>query len=227
MLTSADGEELHRAQRVTQYVRTGLEELSDAYPAMLGRLREILLSELQVPNASSAMLNELRGRAENVRELGGDHRLEAFIVRLVRLDGSDEAIEGLAGMAVNRPVHAWTDTDVDRAGVELASMARQFVHVEAFARVKGRKAKRHAIAVIVGVDGQPTPVHGEFKIADRDAQSVTSVVERMDAVLRQSDEPRREIVLAALAELSARYLRTGVTPARRRRTSKGTRRASR
>ena len=160
----ADGEELDRAQRVTQYVRTGLAELSDAYPAMLGRLREILLSELQVPNASSAMLNELRGRAENVRELGGDHRLEAFIVRLVRLDGSDEAIEGLAGMAVNRPVHAWTDADVDRAGVELASMARQFVHVEAFARVKGRKAKRHAIAVIVGLDGQPTPVHGEFKI---------------------------------------------------------------
>ena len=223
----ADGEELHKAQQVTQYVRTGLAELCDAYPAMLGRLREILLSELQVPNASSAMLNELRGRAENVRELGGDHRLEAFIVRLVRFDGGDEAIEGLAGMAVNRPVHAWTDADVDRAGLELASMARQFVHVEAFARVKGRKAKRHAIAVIVGIDGQPTPVHGEFKIADRDAQSVTSVVERMDAVLRQSDEPRREIVLAALAELSARYLRTGTTPAQRRRTTRGTRRASR
>ena len=221
-----DGAELHRAQRVTQYVRTGLAELSDAYPAMLGRLREILLSELQVPNASPTMLDDLRARAENVRELGGDHRLEAFIVRLARFDDSDDAIEGLAGMAVNRPIHAWSDPDIDRAAVELANMARRFVHVEAFARVKGRKAKRHAISVIVGIDGQPTPVHGEFQIADRDAKSVTSVVQRMDAVLRQSDEPRREIVLAALAELSARYLRTGTTPARRR-THKRTRRTSR
>ena len=226
LLGDADGAEFHRARRVTQYVRTGLAELSDAYPAMLGRLREILLSELQVPSASPAMFDDLRGRAENVRELGGDHRLEAFIVRLARFDGSNEAIEGLAGMAVNRPIHAWSDPDVDRAAVELANMARRFVHVEAFARVKGRKAKRHAISVIVGIDGQPTPVHGEFKIADRDVESVTSVAESMDAVLRQSGEPRREIVLAALAELSARYLRTGTTPARRR-TPKRTRKASR
>ena len=221
-----DAGEADKAHRAAQYVRAGLAELSDAYPGMLGRLREILLSELQVQNASPAMLDELRARAENVRELGGDHRLEAFIVRLVRFDGSDDAIEGLAGMAVNRPVHAWSDPDVDRAAVELANMARRFVHVEAFARVKGRKAKRHAIAVIVGIDGQPTPVHGEFQIADRDVKSVTSVVESMDAVLRQSDKPRREIVLAALAELSARYLRTGTTPARRR-TTKRTRKASR
>ena len=221
-----DAGEADKAHRAAQYVRAGLAELSHAYPAMLGRLRETLLRELQVPNASPAMLDELRARAENVRELGGDHRLEAFIVRLVRVDGSDEAIEGLAGMAVNRPVHAWSDPDVDRAAVELANMARRFVHVEAFARVKGRKAKRHAIAVIVGIDGQPTPVHGEFQIADRDVKSVTSVVESMDAVLRQSDKPRREIVLAALAELSARYLRTGTTPARRR-TTKRTRKASR
>ena len=221
-----DGAELHRAQCVTQYVRTGLAELSDAYPAMLGRLREILLSELQIPNASPVMLDDLRGRAENVRELGGDHRLEAFIVRLARFDGRDEAIEGLAGMAVNRPIHAWSDPDVDRAAVELANMARRFLHVEAFARVKGRKAKRHAISVIVGIDGQPTPVHGEFNIGDRDAKSVASVVERIDAVLGQGDEPRREIVLAALAELSARYLRTGASR-NRRRTRRGTRRTLR
>lgn len=202
-----EGTEFHTAQRVTEYVSTALSELSDAYPAMLRRLREILLSELEVPNASQAMLHDLRARAENIRELGGDHRIEAFIVRLARFDGSDEAIEGLAGMAVNRPIRAWTDPDVDRAAVELASMARRFVHVEAFARVKGRKAKRHAISVVVGMDGQPKPVHGEFKIADRDMKSVKSMVERMDRVLRKGDEPRREIVLAALAELSTRYLR--------------------
>ena len=140
-------------------------------------------------------------------------RLEAFIVRLARYDGSDDAIEGLAGMAINRPVHDWSDADVDRAMVELADMARRFVHVEAFARVKGRKPRRHAVAVVVGFDGQPNPIHDEFEIADRDLESVASVMESMDAVLRQNGESRREIVLAALAELSARYLRAETAPA--------------
>ena len=86
---------------------------------------------------------------------------------------------------------------------------------EAFARVKGRKPRRHAVAVVVGFDGQPNPVHDEFEVADRDLESVASVMERMDAVLRDSGESRREVVLAALAELSARYLRGGPAPAPR------------
>ena len=210
------GGEAARAKRAAERVRAGLGELRDAYPMMLGQLREALLSELQVPSPSPAMLDELRARADNARELGGNHRLEAFIVRLARFNGSDDAIEGLAGMAVNRPVHDWSDSDVDRATVELADMARQFVHVEVFARVKGRKPRRHAVAIVVGFDGQPNPVHDEFEVADRDLESVTSVMERMDAAVRDSGESRREIVLAALAELSARYLRDGTAPTTRR-----------
>ena len=68
--------------RIARRSRFGLVsgELRDAYPMMLSRLREVLLSELHVPNTSPAMLEELRARAKNVRELGGDHRLEAFII---------------------------------------------------------------------------------------------------------------------------------------------------
>ena len=216
IVRDVDGGEAARAKRAAQHIRAGLGELRDAYPMMLSELREVLLSELEVPNASPAALEELRARADNVRELGGDHRLEAFIVRLARFDDSDDAIEGLAGMVVNRPAHDWSDSDVDRATVELADMARRFVHVEAFARVKGRKPRRHAVAVVVGFDGQPSPVHEEFEIADRDLESVESVMESMDAVLRRNGESRREIVLAALAELSARYLRDGTATVPRR-----------
>ena len=84
-------------QQIAGRVREGLTELRQAYPTMLNRMRETLLAELQVPNASPSMLAELRARADNIRELGGDHRLEAFIVRLARLEGSDEDMEGLAG----------------------------------------------------------------------------------------------------------------------------------
>ena len=195
-------------RRTAGQVREGLMELRQAYPAMLNRMRETLLAELQVPNASPALLAELRVRAENIRKLGGDHRLEAFIVRLARFEGHDEEMESLAGMAVNKPPRDWVDPDIDRAAVELAEMAQRFVRAESFARVKGRRDKRHAMAVIVGMEGRPVPVHAEFDVADMDRPEVKSLIERMDTVLQESSEARRNIILAALAELSARYLDT-------------------
>ena len=193
-------------QEVSRRAREGLMELQQAYPAMLNRMREVLLAELQVPNASPSMLAELRARADNVRDLGGDHRLEAFIVRLSKFEGRDQDIEGLAGMAANKPPQAWVDPDIDRAAIGLAEMAQRFIRAEAFARVKGRQDKRQAMAVIVSMDGRPTPIHDEFHITDRDHKEVRSLIERVDSTLRGSGEERRNIILAALAELSARYL---------------------
>ena len=203
--TQGVGEE-EATQRIASQVREGLVELRQAYPTTLNRMRETLLAELQVPNASPSMLAELRGRAENIRELGGDHRLEAFIVRLARFEGRDEDMESLAGMAVNKPPRDWVDPDIDRAAVELAEMAQRFVRAESFARVKGRRDKRHAMAVVVGMEGRPTPVHAEFDVTDMDRPDVKSLIKRMDTALQESGEVRRNIILGALAELSARYV---------------------
>ena len=191
---------------IADQVRDGLTELQQAYPTMLNRMREMLLAELQVPNASTSMLAELRARADNIRELGGDLRLEAFIIRLAQFEGRDEDMEGLASMAVNKPPRDWVDPDIDRATVELAELAQQFIRVEAFARVKGRQDKRHAMAVVVGMGGQPALVHDEFEITDLDQPAVRALVERVDAALRDNGQDRRNIILAALAELSAQYL---------------------
>ena len=196
--------------RIAIRVRDGLMELKEAYPAMLNRLRETLLDELRVPNASASMLAELRDRAKNIRELGGDHRLEAFIIRLAEFQGNDADMENLAGMAVNKPLHQWVDADIDRAAVELADMAQRFVRAEVFAHVKGRADKRHAMAVVVGLDGRPMPVHEEFDIADHDRADVRRIMGGLEKVLSESGEGRRNVILAALAELSARYLDTDI-----------------
>lgn len=201
----ADAEE-DAAKRIADRVRLGLTELVEAWPAMLGRLREILLSELQVPNSSPAMLAELRDRADNIRELGGDHRLEAFIVRLSRFEGTDADIEGLASLAVNKPPQAWVDPDIDSATVEIAAMAQRFLRAEAFARVKGRPDKRHSMAVVVGLGGVPATLHDEFAVADLDRPDVESLASQLEAVLSDTSEDQRHVVLAALAEVSARYL---------------------
>ena len=109
-------------------------------------------------------------------------------------------------MAANKPPGNWVDADVDRASVELADLAQRFVRVEAFARVKGRASKRHAIAVVVGIGERPAPFHDDFQIGDLERAEVEALVAQMGKVLDDSGKGRRNIVLAALAELSARYL---------------------
>ena len=207
VLPNAQGVELKdTSEEIADRVRNGLTELIQAYPNMLNRIRETLLTELQVPNASPSMVAELRARAHNIRELGGDHRQEAFIVRLAEFEGGDDDMAGLAGMAVNKPVQNWVDPDIDRATVELATMAQRFIRAEAFARVKGRKDKRNAMAVIVGMGGQPKLAHEEFEITERDQPDVKKLIDRVDVTLRDNGKERRNVILAALAELSARYL---------------------
>ena len=187
-------------------LREGFSELRQAYPTLLQRLKETLLTELHVPNHSAPMLAELRTRAANVRELGGDHRQEAFVVRLTRFYGSDSEMESLASMAVNKPPNRWVDADVDRAKVELAAMSRKFVNSESFAHVKGRPDKRHAMAVVVGPAGGSDPVHDEFEVTDLERPEVDTVIAHFEEALQDSGEKRRHVILAALAELSSRYL---------------------
>ena len=195
---------------ISNNVRTGLMELRDAYPAMLRRLRETLLVELQVPNASVSLLGELRARAENVRQLSGDHRLEAFIVRLSHFYGSDQDMESLASMATNKPPPTWVDTDIDRAAVSLAEMAQSFIHLESYAHVKGRPDKRHAMSVTVGMNGSRATMQDVFDVTDIERQEVELLIKRMEKTLEESGEPKRQVILAALAELSARHLSSPV-----------------
>tara|TARA_R110002124_G_scaffold273076_1_gene442385 strand:+ start:7758 stop:11159 length:3402 start_codon:yes stop_codon:yes gene_type:complete len=198
--------------RVVASVRGGLEELVHAYPEMLNRLRDIMLAELQVPNASPESLAELRDRAENIKQLAGDFRLDAFVVRLAAFDGTDKSFEGIASLATNKPPRDWVDPDLDQAAIEIADMAQKFLRAETYARVKGRPDKRHAMAIVIGTNGRPTPLLEEFDLADSERDAVNALVERVEAMLDGSDTSRRSIILAALVELSARYMRDSHAP---------------
>ena len=196
-------EDLHR---VIASVRGGLEELIRAYPEMLHRLRETMLGELQVPNISPQSIAELRDRANNIRQLAGDFRLDAFVGRLSQFAASDDSFEGIASLAANKPPRDWVDPDLDQAAIELADMAQKFLRAEIYARVKGRSEKRQAMAVVIGVNGRPAPLLEEFHIAESDRAAVNHLIERVAAALEKADTSRPSIILAALAELSTRYM---------------------
>ena len=189
---------------VVEEVREGLEELVHSYSSMLHRLNDLMLAELQVPNTSAQALGELRARAENIKEIGGDFRLNAFTSRLAVFRGEEEDIEGIASLAANKPPRDWTDPDLERASVELADLSQRFIRAENFARVKGRTDKRHAIAVVIGVGRRPTPAHIEFEVTDTEIGSIETIIGRIEDALDVDNEKNRK--LAALAELSSRYM---------------------
>lgn len=191
---------------IIQDIHDGLNELVNAYPSMLHRLSEQMLEELQVPNTSPQSLRELRTRAENIRALGGDFHLEAFIARLSQFEGRIADIEGIASFVTNKPPRNWTDPDLNTAAIEITALAQQFIRNESFARVQGRRDKRHALAVVVGIDGRPSPVHHEFSISDTERSDVDNLIGRLKAAVSDDISVSRNILLAALAELSAQYM---------------------
>lgn len=193
-------------RNIVSIVKEGLQELVQAYPLMVHRQRDMLLAELQVPNLSRQSLLELRERAENVKELAGDFRLDAFVGRLAQFEGDDEGFEGIASLAANKPPRDWVDPDMDRASIELADMAQKFLRAETFTRIKGRPEKRHAMAVLVGVEGRPAPLLEEFDVIDSDREAIDELIDRVSEALDTADNKSRSIILAALAELSARYM---------------------
>ncbi|WP_020158712.1 hypothetical protein [Methylobacter marinus] len=202
-------------QKIVSIVKEGLQELVQAYPLMLHRLRDMLLAELQVPNLSKQALFELRERAENVRELAGDFRLDAFVGRIAQFDGDDLKFEGVASLAANKPPRDWVDPDMDRASIELADMAQKFLRVETFTRIKGRPEKRQAMAVLVGMEGRPTPLLEEFDVIDSDREAINDLIDRVSKTLESVNTTSRSIILAALAELSARYMQVPETDKRK------------
>lgn len=191
-------------QLVEQRLRDGLQEMLQAYPAMLGRLLDNLLGELQVPNTSPHSLAELRGRAENIRDVSGDFRLNAFVNRLAAFDGHVAHIEGLASLATNKPPRDWNDADLDRAAVELTTFAQQFNKTETVARIKGRPDKRHAMAVMVGMGGRPTPLVSEFDVTDKELEQAEAIAAELAKVLGRNRKVRAEVQMAAIACLSAK-----------------------
>ncbi|WP_422384238.1 ATP-binding protein [Roseibium album] len=204
-------------------IRGGLKELIEAYPAMLRRVMDSLLSELLVPNASPQALAELRSRAENIKQLSGDFQLDAFIGRISTFQGLQSDVEGLLSLAANKPLRDWVDPDLDRASVELADLAQRFLRAETFARVKGRADKRHAMAVVVGINGHPTPLVSEFHISDEHKNAVDKLVVDIQKTLSSAKGLKREVLLAALAETSAALMtQEDKTKRNKRKAGRGT-----
>lgn len=185
-------------------LRDAMKELHGAYPDMLDRLRRSTLRELGIDVVSKETVESLHVRSENIRGLCGDHRMESFIMRMSNFDDSDFAMESLASLSLNKPPALWTDSDADRALVELARMAREFVDLETLAHVNGGSDLRDSMTVAARVNG--TAAGARFNIAESERGEVERLVNALNETVESADGAGGNVVLAALAELSVRYI---------------------
>jgi hypothetical protein len=184
--------------------------------ALIHVLESALLRELDVAGRSPEQLEALRERAQHLQQLSGDFRSNAFITRLASYNGQSHEIEGLAGLAINKRPFDWVDSDIDDARLKLAQLAQKFILDEAFAHVDNRPDKRMRMAVVVPLHGQPRAMQREFDVTDRDQAEIQDLIAKVDTALANADAPRKNIMLAALAELTARYMQdTGATTKRK------------
>ena len=202
-----EGKKAKDMEEVITIVCDGLTELSNSYPDQLNRLKTLMFDELQVPNESQQAIADLNARAVNVKDLSGVLTIESFIMRLASFAGAFEDMEGIASLATGKPTKQWIDLDFDRATVAIAEFSQQFNKSEAYARVKGRVDKRHSVAVVVGLSGKPVPYMEEFDISDHETQRVKDITDLVNELLTKKAEPNSQIILAALAEISAEYIR--------------------
>lgn len=177
-------------------VQMVLEELTNAYHGMLLDIHGHLMSALDHGNRP---LSELHKRASTVKGITGDFKLDAFATRLEAYDQSDESIESLISLAIDKPQAAWVDRDIDAAMAKLAQWAVDFRKAETMAPLRGRPSTRRVIGVVFGAsNGQD--VTGFVDVSETDIPAVDRLVKQF---LTDAQGERKEIILAALAEAGA------------------------
>lgn len=179
-----------------------LIEMRGFYSERLEELKRLLLAELKVPTSDEKGLSALRERARNIINVAGDFRLDAFVGRMVRFDGSIEAVEGVAALAAGRPPRDWVDIDADRAALELAEMSQKFLKVEAFARVKGRAHNRSSMALVGGLGAGSESSIWEFDISEGEKSQVDALVGLISKAISSDSGVSTNVVLAALGEVA-------------------------
>src|SRR5690625_4494098 len=190
---------------IVELTRQVLKELVEAYPKMLERILNLLQTELKVPNFSPQSLSDLRARAENIKQISGDFRLDAFSNRLAVFDGTELAIEGIGSLAANKPPRDWVDADLNKALIEVAEMAQKFIKTETFAHVQGKETKRETVTVIVNQGGRLQPFEANFNVSEQEQEQVDGLIKQLKSSLDNKDLTA-QILLSAFARLSSEIM---------------------
>lgn len=187
---------------VVSIVEQTLAELTEFYPKTLESLEELMLEELGVSGNSAEGTAILRSRAEGIRQLSGDFRVDAFTNRLATYHGKSVEVEGIASLAANKPPRDWIDTDLDRARMEIVAFSNKFKRTEAYARVKQASSGK-SISLLVSSASHSEPLFAEIYISRDETSDVEALTKLLEKTINDSNIEDNKIVLAALSKIGA------------------------
>lgn len=179
-----------------------LRELHQAYEAMLTRLKDKMLDAL---DHDGGPLKELQHRAETIKGISGDLRLDAFASRLQAFSGTLADMESLAGLLVNKPPRNWSDLEPSRAAMEAGQLALAFRQAEMLAKVQGRDPNRHALGVVVGTGEHGATALRAVELSAKEQDAAKTLAASLQEILTQADVSDA-VALAALAEAGMQHM---------------------
>jgi hypothetical protein len=186
---------------------TALSELIEVYPTMIQSVGILITSELDIPLATPAYLGKLKKRAQNIKNVSGNFKVDAFAARISTFNSTYNDIAGIISLANNKPQKEWIDLDIENAKKEILFLCNEFKKAELYTKIKNRPASRQAIAFMYGIGAKTETISSEFDILIDKKDSVEKMVGQIKKLF--DNEKDRNLVLTALAETSIDYLKRG------------------
>lgn len=139
--------DIFKTKDVTQHISRVIKELLDAYPSLLNDFGGVLSQQLLIDDNRCDNINR---RANNISEVSGNLKTDAFINRLKSYDGSHKAIADILSLLSGKSLELWNDLDVKSAKNEIAIYSKEFRLLETISSVNNRKPYRNSIGIIYG-----------------------------------------------------------------------------
>ena len=179
-----------------RFIKNILKELEDAYPKMMTALRKNMLEALgqRNPNPES-----LRLRAKIVHGITGNFRLDAFAGRLLEFSDALEDMESIASLAINKPVHEWSDNDPKATMLAVADFALKFRQAEMLAQLKKRNPTSESLALMLGTGENGYTMIETFDITEDEKEEILRLAQDVESFLNKKGIDNKQ-KLAALAE---------------------------
>ncbi|WP_110516870.1 hypothetical protein [Herpetosiphon llansteffanensis] len=182
-------------------LRTGLEELQQAYPQLLTHIRECIHQAFETSTVeTNALRAELSERYTLIATSTGDTLIRALGVRLETADHGNAWVHSVATLVAKRPPDTWTDHDIATFESAINDLGRRFRVTEQVA-VAAQTISPEARVLRVGVASGQGEHSRVVRVSNPKDPKMAQLHNELRDVLARYGTLTKEQQTAVLAEL--------------------------
>lgn len=188
------------AQRFVQQLQQNLRDLQNAYPNLLTRMEEQLLSALGAKAKGETGRGDLVARAKRLLTLQLDEKVTGILVRLADEHVDHQAwVESLGTAMVNKPPKHWVDQDEGNFNTALLEFQRRFRQLEALSlEIGGSESQAYCVSILI--PGKPPQDRVVRLESGQEAELQRLKAQLLSNCLAPNNKATRETMIMALAE---------------------------